>query len=82
MTDDPNAAAAPTPDGSTRPVLRIVRGNPTPEDLAALTAIVSASGGDDDGGAPPTPVRGRWNDPAHRVRPPLSPGPGGWRATR
>jgi hypothetical protein len=83
MTDDPNrATAAPTPDGTTRPVLRIVRGNPSAEELAALTAIVSASGGGDDGGASPVPVRGRWNDPAHRVRPALSPGPGGWRATR
>jgi hypothetical protein len=68
-------------DDPTRPVLRIVRGDATPEELAALTAIVAASGGssasDEDG---PAPVRGRWNDPAHSMRRFWPSGPGGWRS--
>ena len=67
-------------DDESRPVLRIVRGDATPEELAALTAIVAASGGssaDDDVSAP---VRGRWNDPAHSMRRFWPSGPGGWRS--
>ena len=61
-----------------RPSLRIVRGNPTPEEIAVVTAVVTvaASGGGDE---PAPPARGRWNDPAHLHRRPLLPGPGGWR---
>ncbi|HZE50312.1 MAG TPA: acyl-CoA carboxylase subunit epsilon [Jatrophihabitantaceae bacterium] len=58
--------------------LRIVRGEPTPEELAALAAIVSAGGSDEAGAEPP--VRGRWNDPAATHRRPWQRGPGGWRA--
>lgn len=59
--------------------LRILRGEPTPEELAALTAIVTAAGADTD--APPQPEqRGRWADPAHAHRQLWRAGPGGWRA--
>ena len=44
-----------------------------------LTAIVSASGGAGDVPAP-RERRGGWNDPAAQFRPPLAPGPNGWRA--
>jgi hypothetical protein len=58
--------------------LRIVSGNPSPEELAVLTAVVSAAGGADE---PVAPVRrGRWNDPAMLVRRPLTPGAGAWQA--
>ncbi|HEY2272189.1 MAG TPA: acyl-CoA carboxylase subunit epsilon [Jatrophihabitantaceae bacterium] len=60
------------------PVLRVVRGEPTAEELAVVTAVVSASGGAAD--EPVARIRGRWNDPAHMMRQPLHPGPGGWRA--
>jgi hypothetical protein len=60
--------------------LRVVRGEPTPEELAALTAVVSAAGaGSDDADAEP-PRQGRWNDPAGTHRQPWRHGPGGWRA--
>jgi hypothetical protein len=61
-----------------QPVLRIVKGDPSPEELAALTALVSVAGVEPEQPAPP--LRGRWNDPAHSHRRPLSPGPGAWRA--
>ena len=61
-----------------RPLLRVLRGQPTPEQLAALVAVVAAratAGGDD---APP-PTRSLWSAPV--LRSPLSPGPGAWRAS-
>jgi hypothetical protein len=62
-----------------RPALRVVRGAPTPEELAVVTAVVTAAS---SGGADATdePRRGRWNDPAAMHRRALLPGPGGWRA--
>jgi hypothetical protein len=61
------------------PVLRVVRGEPSEEELAALTALVTIAGGDGDEAAPPE--RGRWNDPARLFRRPLLPGPGAWRSS-
>jgi hypothetical protein len=62
---------------SARPLLRIVRGHPTPEELAALLAVVGAR----SGGAEPaeTDRRSPWATPVPRR--PLSPGPGAWRAS-
>jgi hypothetical protein len=59
--------------------LRIVRGRPTPEELAALTALVAAASQSEQPGAE-APRRGRWNDPAHAHRRYWPTGPGGWRA--
>ena len=61
-------------------VLRVVRGRPSAEELAALTALVAAG----ETARPATPtdgsLRGRWNDPARAMQQPLPPGPGAWRA--
>jgi hypothetical protein len=60
-----------------RPALRIVRGAPTPEELAVVTAVVAAAGSG-EAAAPEPPRRGRWSDPAwQHVRVPY-PGPGSW----
>ena len=74
-TTRPAADAAPEP---ARPALTIVSGSPTAEELAALTAIVTAVGA---GSAEPVERvrRGGWNDPAHLHRRPLIPGPNAWR---
>jgi len=64
-----------------RPQLRIVRGDPTPEELAVVTAIVTAIASAPSGGSVGAPQRGRWNDPAAAVRRRLLPGPGAWRGT-
>ena len=63
-----------------QPALRVIRGEPTPEELAALTALVSvaAANGADVEREPAR--RGRWNDPAAMHRRPLLSGPAGWRA--
>ena len=70
MSEGPEAAAA-------RPLLTVVRGEPTPEQLAALVAMVSARGA---GGEPePEPERSLWARP--QLRAPLHAGPGAWRAS-
>lgn len=64
---------------STEPVLRIVRGAPTAEEVAAVTALVTAAASAASAD-PALPPRGRWADPAYRLRRPLLTGPGAWRA--
>jgi hypothetical protein len=61
-----------------RPVLRIINGDPTPEELAALLAVVGALA--DAGGQTAATRRPRsaWNDPARLGRRPMLPGPSGW----
>jgi hypothetical protein len=64
-----------------RPVLRVVSGSPTAEELAVLTAVVAAAAAaGDEGAAPERNRRGSWSDPAAAHRRPLLPGPNGWRA--
>lgn len=62
------------------PTLRIVRGAPTPEELAVVTALVTAAVA---AGPSPAPRerRGGWNDPAGLRRRTLLPGPNAWRAS-
>jgi hypothetical protein len=69
------------PTDQARPVLRVVSGSPTAEELAVVTALVTAAaGGGDDAAPAPRGRRGGWNDPARQHRRPLIPGPNGWRA--
>jgi hypothetical protein len=74
-----HASADPSGAHSARPLLRIVRGEPTAEELAALTVVVAAMS-QRRSRKRPTPV-GAWASYAdgHRVAP--MPGPGGWRAS-
>ncbi|NLJ52885.1 MAG: acyl-CoA carboxylase subunit epsilon [Intrasporangiaceae bacterium] len=62
-----------------RPPLRLVRGDATPEEIAAIIAVLAASGG---GGAAEEEVRAsRWADPHSRMRLPHSHGRGVWRGS-
>jgi hypothetical protein len=61
-----------------RPLLRVVRGEPSAEELAALTVVVAALSQRRERRRP-TPV-GAWASHAGAHRRPLLPGPGGWRA--
>lgn len=78
MSDDSNDTEA---DTQQRPLLRVVRGNPDDAELAALTTVVAGMAS--AGSAEPTqqPRRTLWADPAHRLRTPVRPGPGAWRAS-
>ncbi|WP_119728597.1 acyl-CoA carboxylase subunit epsilon [Thermomonospora amylolytica] len=67
-----------------RPFLQVVRGDATPEEIAALVAVLTArasaaaaAAGGDDG---PRPVSA-WADRSAMVRRPLPHGPGAWRAS-
>ncbi|MGH3979587.1 MAG: acyl-CoA carboxylase subunit epsilon [Pseudonocardiaceae bacterium] len=62
-----------------QPVLRIVRGDPSDEEVAALTAVVAGLGSPSVP-EPPRP-RSAWADPASRLRVPLRPGPDAWRGS-
>jgi len=62
----------------TRPALRIVRGNPTPEEVAALVAVLTARR---TAAAPARRPRSLWTDRAPLLRRPLHPGPHAWRAS-
>jgi len=62
-------------DPGQRPTLRIVRGDPTPEELAAVVAVLAAAsgGGQSDGTAGPVP---QWAPPARLMRRAVA--PTGW----
>jgi hypothetical protein len=60
------------------PVLRVVKGDPTPEELAALVAVVASLGGPAAPTARRMPV---WNAPARLQRRVLRPGLGAWRGS-
>ena len=72
MTDQTPAPESPAP-----PLLRVVAGDPSPEELAALVAVVASLGS--AAAAPPrrTP---EWQARHRTVRAPHHPGPAGWRS--
>lgn len=61
------------------PLFTVVKGEPSAEELAALTAVVlgAASGGGEPERAPASP----WAARSGRTRGPLEHGPGAWRAS-
>ncbi|MFY0405893.1 acyl-CoA carboxylase subunit epsilon [Solicola sp. PLA-1-18] len=72
------AAEAPRP-----PMLRVVKGEPTDDELVALVTVIAArraAAAEAVRAAKPR-RRSAWGDPARAVRPPHSHGPGGWRAS-
>ncbi len=60
-------------------MLRIVRGEASDEDLAALIAVLDTLA--DTAAAQPPAPRSAWAHPAHRLRAPLHLGPGAWRTS-
>jgi Acyl-CoA carboxylase epsilon subunit len=61
------------------PVLWVVRGEPTAEEVAALTAVLART--NTTATSRPRPWRGGWADPAHRMRCYPRPEWGGWAAS-
>jgi len=58
-------------------VLRVISGDPSPEELAAVLAVVlrpQASVAEEE-------TTSQWNDRSHALRSPLKPGPHAWRAS-
>jgi hypothetical protein len=60
------------------PFLRVVRGDATPEELAALVAILGSLSPAE---APPRRRRPEWAAPHRAVRRALPHGPGAWRSS-
>ena len=58
--------------------LRIVRGDATPEEIAALVVVLAAAARP---ATPPRPARSLWADRGALLRRPPPAGPGAWRAS-
>jgi hypothetical protein len=64
---------------STQPLLRVISGDPSPEELAIILAVVSARGG---ATKPNEPKRlSLWASKGRQTRPSLGAGFGSWRAS-
>jgi hypothetical protein len=61
-----------------RPFLRIVKGDATPEEIAALVAVLASVGGATRPEKKPAPA---WAAHHRKVRVTLPHGPGGWRSS-
>jgi hypothetical protein len=62
----------------TEPV-RVVKGNPTEEELAALLMVLRGRASSAE--APDTPANNGWSAYWRSLRAPIRPGPGVWRAS-
>jgi hypothetical protein len=75
MPEDAALAAGP------RPLLSVLRGEPTPEELAAVIVVLTAR----SSGTDRAPARQRpgsaWTAKSRMLRPPLTAAPGAWRAS-
>jgi Acyl-CoA carboxylase epsilon subunit len=74
--------ATPTPEQEPapgRPMLRVVKGDPTAEEIAALVAVLAARSA--AVGPKERPRRSEWAGHERRMRRPVHPSPGGWRAS-
>ncbi|MFI1969044.1 hypothetical protein BLA24_26540 [Streptomyces cinnamoneus] len=62
-------------------MIKVVRGNPTPEELAAALAVVQARAAAGAAAAPPAQDRAEWASPARlaAARRTPRPGPRAWR---
>ncbi len=80
MSTEPGSTADTQPSPA-EPVLRITSGQPTDDELAAVTGLLLAIARSRAAAAPPVRQAGGWADPALRLRRPPPPGPGAWRAS-
>ena len=70
-----------TPEQPAPPVIRVLRGNPTPVQIDALTAVLAGAGGVEQAPDGPGQRRTLWTARSRFARPRPSVGPGGWRAS-
>jgi Acyl-CoA carboxylase epsilon subunit len=66
-----------------RPLLAVVRGDASEEEIAALVTVLAARNraAGQRAAARRRPVVSAWADRSAQLRKPLRPGPGGWRAS-
>jgi hypothetical protein len=68
---------SPGSEQAARPLVAI-KGDASPEEVAALVAVVQAMAAAAAGAQAPSGPRSVWADPARQVRRPHHAGPGGW----
>ncbi|GAB2754616.1 hypothetical protein GCM10027020_03380 [Nocardioides salsibiostraticola] len=73
-----NNSASEASTEPSAPLLRVVKGDATPEEIAALVAVVASLGGGEDTTPRRTP---EWSRPERRMRATHAQGPGGWRGS-
>lgn len=61
------------------PLLRVTKGNPSPEEVAVITAVIAARGHAQPQ-KPPTNFS-LWARRSRLIRPAMQPGPGAWRGS-
>ena len=61
------------------PVLRVIRGDATPEEIAAVLAVLLSRAAASDASPPARPAPSAWSDRSRLVRRPLFAGPDAWR---
>ena len=64
-----------------RALFRVVRGEPSDVEIAALTVVLAAAAAASQAPPAATAAPDRWSDPEARFRRPLHPGPGVWRTS-
>jgi hypothetical protein len=83
--DPPEPANPEAPGEPARPALRVVRGNPTAEEIAAVGSVLAArsaaAGGAGPGRGDSAETPSGWNDRSRALRAPLPHGPDAWRAS-
>jgi hypothetical protein len=79
VSEDEPQPADDTEPTTSRPLLRVITGNPTAEELAALVTVVAALGA--GSGAPPRRRTPEWSAHHRKVRTSLPHGSGGWRSS-
>jgi hypothetical protein len=62
-------------------VLRVIRGEPTTDELAAVIVVLAARAKPAGGEPGQRPPRSEWAAKARQMQPHLTPGPGAWRAS-
>ena len=77
-SERPSERSSPVSDGAER-ALFVVKGEATPEEIAALTVVLQATAAAP--AAVPRPPRPEWSAPHRLVRRPHQAGPGGWRSS-
>lgn len=80
MRSSDDVVALPTDEPvhtHSEPMLRIVHGSPTPDELAIVVAVIAGRAGQ----AEEVPHFSLWNRKSRQVRPSLRPGYGAWRAS-
>ena len=78
MTDNTDNTADDASNSTSQAPLCLVRGNASPEEIAALVAVLAVTGGNDGPSGRPA---SQWSTHRRVFQTTLPHGPGGWRAS-